>query len=128
MGQTNKQAVKVLLDRSATGYVQVLALSKRHFSERSVAAIRLAIVEQFSALKQQLAATDVVFHFDRIVPERRAIVASVPAAELPLFRAFLQTHNIGLLQLRRSTTPLPANRARRPLAPLQATAHLVAYE
>lgn len=88
--------------------LHALVVCDHHLKERSDHAVRLHLLDLFRNLKDRLRGSGVVFYFDRLSVEQRAIVVTVPAAELRLFEAFLTERNLGLRPIKKARSILPA--------------------
>ncbi len=93
--------------------LHALVVCDYHLKERSDHAVRLHLLDLFRNLKEQLRGSGVVFYFDRMSVEQRAIVVSLPAAERRLFEAFLTERQLSLRLIKKAQRILPTKTASR---------------
>lgn len=84
------------LEHEKKGSALVVVRCLTHFAERSEHAVRLRLIDTFNDLRTTLLPTGVRFQLDQLMLEERAILATVPFAELKLFRAFLSERGMDL--------------------------------
>lgn len=99
---------RIQIEQDRKGMFHALVVCDHHLKERSDHAVRLHLLDLFRNLKDNLRGSGVVFYFDRLSVEQRAIVVTVPAAELRLFEAFLGERQLGLRPIKKARSILPA--------------------
>lgn len=107
MRQNNSHS-RVHIEQERKGMLHALVVCDHHLKERSDHAVRLHLLDLFRKLKDELRGSGVVFYFDRLSVDQRAIVVTVPAAEFRLFEAFLCERNLSLQPIKKAQSILPA--------------------
>lgn len=104
---------RVHIEQNRKGMLHALVVCDHHIKERSDHAVRLHLLDLFRKLKDNLRGSGVVFYFDRLSVAQRAIVVTVPAAELRLFEAFLGERRLRLRPIKKARSILPSKAAAR---------------
>lgn len=112
----NTSNPRIRIEQNRKGMLHALVVCEHHLKERSDHAVRLHLLDLFQKLRNTLRGSGVVFYFDRLSVEQRAIVVTVPAAELRLFEAFLAERQLGFKPIKKVHRVMPAKAAMRKTA------------
>ncbi|MEM8500427.1 MAG: hypothetical protein AAF542_20595 [Pseudomonadota bacterium] len=107
----NTSNSRVHIEQARKGMLHALVVCDHHIKERSDHAVRLHLLDLFKNLKEKLRGSGVVFYFDRLLVEQRAIVVTLPAAEWRLFEAFLGERQLRLSPIKKAKGILPTRTA-----------------
>ncbi len=112
----NAGNARIQIEQDRKGMLHALVVCEHHIKERSDHAVRLHLLDLFRTLRESLNGSGVVFYFDRLSIEQRAIVVTVPASEWRLLEAFLEERRLGIQPIKRAHGLLPAKTLHRKAA------------